>query len=106
MSIETKVSHFQDINLNTLRLLRQDLGTIVIDVREVWEFDEFNVGGVNIPLGEVHNRVGELTDFTTIFVVCANGSRSKVAAHFYGRTPTLAGKTVYQLKGGILEAED
>ena len=106
MSIKQSNTNYHDLDLNTLRSLRQNHGAIVVDVRENWEFEEFNEGGINIPLGEVHSRVAELTDFDTIFVVCANGSRSKVAAHFYGRTPTLAGKTVYHLKGGILEAED
>ncbi len=105
MNNKQSVVQYQDINMDIFTEMRSAKESVVVDVREGWEFDEFNIGGVNIPMGEVHSRVGELTDFQTIFVICANGSRSKVAAHFYGRTPILANSTVFHLKGGILEAE-
>lgn len=105
MTNKPSVVPYKDINLDVFAEVRNAANSVVVDVREGWEFEEFNLGGVNIPMGEVHSRVGELSNFQTIFVICANGSRSKVAAHFYGRTPILANSTVFHIKGGILEAD-
>ena len=80
--------------------------TLVVDVREPWEFEEFNIGGVNIPLADIRERREELFPFCRILVVCTNGTRSRVAAMDYCRTELLAEKQIFHLKGGILEVED
>lgn len=50
----------------------------IIDVREVFEFDEGHaVGAVNIPLGELGNRLDELPqNGEQFFVICRSGGRS------------------------------
>ncbi|MEZ4902845.1 MAG: rhodanese-like domain-containing protein [Spirosomataceae bacterium] len=77
----------------------------MVDAREPWEFEEFNIGGLNIPLAEIREHRDELLPFQQIVVVCTNGTRSRVAAKDYCRAETLLEKQIYHLKGGILEVE-
>lgn len=72
----------------------------LIDVREQIEYDERNLGGKLIPLGEVANKLNEI-DFTkTVVVHCRSGARSKKAIE---TIHSLRGaENIYNLEGGIL----
>ncbi|GAA4438266.1 hypothetical protein GCM10023091_18670 [Ravibacter arvi] len=96
---------YQDITLQEFRAMRSEAGAVAVDVREPWEFEEFNEGGVNIPLSEIRQRRSLLEPFETILVICSNGTRSRVAAMDYCRVPEWHSKRIFHLKGGILEAE-
>ena len=96
---------YTDISLPEMKQMQSLPGTVVVDVREPWEFDEFNEGGINIPLSTIRERRNQLEGYDTIIVICTNGTRSKVAAMDYCRVPTWADKTIHHLRGGILEAE-
>jgi len=96
---------YHDITLSEVEQLKITESVILVDVREDWEFEEFNIGGVNIPLAEIRQRRDALSPFNTIIVICTNGTRSKVAAKDYCRVKEWSAKTIYHLKGGILEAE-
>ena len=96
---------FTDISLPEMQRLRQEPGAVVVDVREPWEFEEFNEGGVNIPLSKIRENRQRLENHDPIIVICTNGTRSKVAAMDYCRVPAWAGKEIYHLKGGMLEVE-
>jgi rhodanese-related sulfurtransferase len=100
----TKKTYY-DITLPELKLLKEQPGIIVVDVREPWEFDEFNEGGINIPLAKIRERRAAIIHYTTIIVVCTNGVRSKVAAMDYCRVTTWEDKKILHLHGGILEVE-
>ena len=54
---------------------------VLIDVREPWENEEFNVGGQLIPIGSLMNRFHELDDHKNdeIVVYCRSGNRSGMA---------------------------
>jgi rhodanese-related sulfurtransferase len=94
-----------DIDLTELETLRQQPNALVIDVRDEWEFEEFNLGGLNVPLPDIRARQSELVDFDPLLVICTNGTRSRVAAKDFLRQPALRHKQVYHLRGGIIEAE-
>ena len=97
----------QDLNLPEVEaILEPKNGSILIDVREPWEFEEFNIGGLNIPLADIRQRRSELLPYQNIVVVCSNGTRSKVAAKDYCRAEELTNKAIFHLKGGILEVEE
>ncbi|MBK6905413.1 MAG: rhodanese-like domain-containing protein [Saprospirales bacterium] len=72
------------MNANQLRELIQQPDSIIIDVRETWEFQAGHVeGSFNMPLGEVPGRVKEFLDMQgPIILVCASGNRSGMAANF------------------------
>ncbi|GAB4045009.1 rhodanese-like domain-containing protein [Spirosoma litoris] len=94
---------YSDVSLAELKLLRQQPHTAVIDVRDEWEFDEFNIGGLNIPLPDIRTRKAELLPYDTLIVICTNGVRSRVAAKDILRQPELQNKTIYHLHGGFVE---
>jgi rhodanese-related sulfurtransferase len=95
---------YSDIDLDKARELSQQPGSVLVDVREAWEFEEFNEGGMNIPLAEIRQKRALLDPYSTIIVICTNGVRSKVAAMDYCRVPEWSNKTILHVKGGILEA--
>lgn len=97
---------YTDITLPDLDTLRQQPNTAVVDVRDAWEFDEFNLGGLNIPLPDIRARKAELLPYDSLIVICTNGVRSRVAAKDFLRQPELKSKTMYHLHGGIVEAVD
>lgn len=77
---------------------------IVIDVREVYEFDDFNIGGKLIPLGTLPAELDELESIKDqeIIVHCRSGARSAAAKDLMMRQ----GFThVRNLLGGILDWE-
>ncbi|GAB3954655.1 hypothetical protein GCM10028805_40500 [Spirosoma harenae] len=94
---------YTDINLTELEMLRQQPNTAVIDVRDEWEFDEFNIGGINIPLPDIRARKTELLPYHSLIVLCTNGARSRVAAKDFLRQPEFQDKSIYHLHGGIVE---
>ncbi|WP_372851579.1 ThiF family adenylyltransferase [Pedobacter sp.] len=51
----------------------------LIDVRETYEFEENNIGGINIPLYELNNRLDEVSLYKRIVFCCSLGKRSKIA---------------------------
>src|ERR1700677_2626545 len=71
----------------------------LLDVREPSEVTEWAYPiGINIPLGELPERVGELPQDVTIVAACHMGGRSAKAANFLGE----AGWTAENLTGGAL----
>lgn len=51
----------------------------LIDVREEWEFEENNIGGINIPLYDLISRNGEIGENRPLVLVCQTGKRSRMA---------------------------
>jgi len=72
----------------------------LIDVREEHEFDEANLNGKLIPMGEVIDRANEISKEKKVVVHCRSGKRSatviKALESQFGYT------NLYNLKGGIL----
>jgi rhodanese-related sulfurtransferase len=50
----------------------------IIDVREVYEYEEFNINAKNIPLGELPRRMDEVSTNKDeeIIIHCRSGARS------------------------------
>ncbi len=70
----------------------------VVDVREPDEFAAWSIPvAVNIPVGELAARIGEVPADREVVAVCASGSRSAVAAETLSR----AGRHVANLAGGM-----
>ncbi len=53
----------------------------ILDVREQYEYDDFNIGAKLIPLGELMNRSHEIDDWKSreVIVHCRSGMRSNMA---------------------------
>lgn len=69
---------------------------LLLDVREEWEHAAYNIGGINIPLGELLSRKGEVSNDMDCIVYCEKGIRSAIAiqrleAHGYNKLVNLDG---------------
>lgn len=92
-----------DISVIELRK-RLDAGEKInlIDVREQYEYDEFNLGGELIPLGTLPGKLEDLETLKDeeVIVHCRSGARSGTAKMFL----TQSGFTnVRNLIGGVLD---
>ena len=67
----------------TASLLQQQLNMpdppYLIDVREPWEVENYNIGGVCIPLSQIMQRVSEIPADIPVVVYCEKGIRSTIA---------------------------
>ena len=72
----------------------------LIDVREQHEFDEANLNGELIPMGEVMDRVSEISRDKQVVVHCRSGKRSATVINALESQHGFS--NLYNLKGGIL----
>jgi len=93
----------EDISVIKLKQ-RMDAGEAInlLDVRETFEFDEFNLNGKLIPLGELPGRLEEIEDWKDqeIIVHCRSGKRSATAQQFLLQSGF---QNVRNLIGGVLD---
>ncbi len=97
-----KINKNMDITIEELKE-RMDKGEQLnlIDVREEYEFDEFNIGATLIPLGELPDRLEEIEAWKDqeILIHCRSGARSGRAKEYL----TSEGYTnVRNVLGGML----
>jgi molybdopterin/thiamine biosynthesis adenylyltransferase/rhodanese-related sulfurtransferase len=79
-------------------LIENNVNTMLIDVREEYEFEEYNIGGINIPLYELAEELSTIEHGKHIIFLCQNGQRSKMAVQISRDQYT---GSVYSLKHGI-----
>jgi adenylyltransferase/sulfurtransferase len=72
----------------------------LIDVREEYEFEEANINGKLIPMGEVLERATEIPKDKKVVVHCRSGKRSATVINALEQQ--LGYTNLYNLKGGIL----
>ncbi|OQP55807.1 NADH oxidase [Niastella yeongjuensis] len=73
----------------------------LLDVREPHEREEFNIGGIHIPLGQVMMQADELENLKNqeVIVYCRSGNRSGQAAMIL---ETMGFANTKNLSGGML----
>lgn len=72
--------HMREIDIDQIASALED-GACVIDVRETGEYSAGHVpGAVNIPMGHLTSRLGELDRGAPVHLVCASGNRSTAMA--------------------------
>jgi rhodanese-related sulfurtransferase len=93
-----------DINMNKItpaelkEWLNDGKAFILIDVREAWERELFNIGGVHIPFEEVLNRREEIPADKETVLYCEKGIRSAIVIQ---RLQTMGFHNLYNLAGGM-----
>jgi len=94
-------NQYQNINASKLsQLLAKDNESIkLIDVRESYERDICHIGGLHIPLGELHEAIQQLAKDQAIIVYCKSGGRSAKACDSLIEAGFVK---VTNLEGGIL----
>lgn len=91
-----------EINVQELKAkLDNGEDVILIDVREVHEYEEANIGADLIPLGDLPTKIGDLEDkkASEIVVLCRTGNRSAMAQYLLKEAGF---EKVLNLKGGIV----
>ena len=71
----------------------------VLDVREPYEYEISNLNGLNIPLGQLENRLAEIPKDREVVVHCKSGARSKQAIVLLKKQGF---SKLLNLEGGIL----
>lgn len=82
----------------------------LVDVRETFEHDEFNIGGILLPLGEIRmgdtGKIDHLKD-EEVYLYCRSGNRSGQAAliletmGFSNLTNVVGGMLAWQENFGV-----
>ena len=73
------------INVDELkRIIGSTEDYILIDVREPYEHEEFNIGGRNLPMGDIMNWLPEFNTNgqTHAILYCKSGNRSMMVTAF------------------------
>jgi molybdopterin/thiamine biosynthesis adenylyltransferase/rhodanese-related sulfurtransferase len=71
----------------------------LIDVREPFEYEIANLGGLLIPMGELEERINEVPTNEKLVVMCKSGVRSAKACHLMHQ---MGWRNIFNLEGGIL----
>jgi adenylyltransferase/sulfurtransferase len=89
----------KDVSFEELSIHKEKYN--LLDVREDWERDKFNIGGQHIPIAELLLRVHEIYTDKVVVVYCKTGVRSARAIDILiqNNFPT----TLLNLKGGCFQ---
>lgn len=71
---------------------------LLIDIREDWEREIYNIGGIHIPLGELVSRTDEIPRDKEVVFYCEKGIRSVLAIQ---RLEGLGFQNLLNLSGGM-----
>jgi adenylyltransferase/sulfurtransferase len=78
----TAQDNTKEINMQDLEQWKKDqLNYQLVDLREPYEYEEYNIGGINIPLYSLNDHLDQLSSTQRIVCCCSSGKRSKIAMH-------------------------
>jgi adenylyltransferase/sulfurtransferase len=72
----------------------------IIDVREPFEFNAANIGGINIPLKTLEDQLNLISKTKSTIVLCRSGGRSRQATR---KLQSLGYTNMINLKGGLMK---
>ncbi|MGR3812372.1 rhodanese-like domain-containing protein [Jiulongibacter sp. NS-SX5] len=90
---------FEEVDLKRAQEILENPTATLVDIREVWEYHDFNIGGINIPAHMINEHIHKLDAFTDLIIACSNGTRSYILTRIFKKK--LPEKNVYHLEGGI-----
>ena len=76
---------------------------LLVDVREAWEREAYNIGGLHVPMGELAARAAELPHDKTVVLYCEKGIRSVIAMQ---RLEMMGFNNLINLAGGMKAWKD
>ncbi|MFO7929476.1 MAG: rhodanese-like domain-containing protein [Candidatus Humimicrobiaceae bacterium] len=98
---ETVPAEFQNISVEEAEDLINDHDIFLLDVRTEEEFSSGHIEeAINIPVGDLDQRLGKIPGNKKIIVYCRSGTRSRRAADILIDNGF---KQVYNMEGGIIE---
>lgn len=72
----------------------------LIDVREDYEYEQANLGGLHIPMATIGNNVAQIAKDKKVVIHCRSGKRSATVIRMLEQSFRL--DNLYNLQGGIL----
>lgn len=99
--MEWSLGNQPDTNMNGIsaQAFKQNLDAIaVLDIRTKREWDDFNVGGIHIPLDNLLARINEISPENSYTLICYNGTQSHIACQLLAAKGF---KNCRNLEGGI-----
>lgn len=90
----------QSINFETLNKWLESMEDIqLVDVREEYEYEAYNIGGLNIPADDLEDKIDTIDQTKKTVVVCQSGARSLIAIEIIkAKLPQIE---IYNLKEGL-----
>lgn len=73
----------------------------LIDIREDYEFEDFNLGGINIPMDDIFSSLDKIDKDKEVIFICNSGKRSAAIIHTLKRKLQL--DELYSVSGGVKE---
>jgi molybdopterin/thiamine biosynthesis adenylyltransferase/rhodanese-related sulfurtransferase len=90
----------KEISANELRQFQSNKEEfILIDVRESYEHELINIGGISVPLSEIQTRFYEIPRDKKVVMYCRMGSRSSEAIRYLQLHKNYS--NLFSLKGGL-----
>lgn len=80
--------------------MQSDKSLQLIDVREKFEFELDNIGGINVPMCEVSEKRSSAISGGKKVIVCRSGKRAEAVANMLEKEFNV--EEMYVLKGGLL----
>lgn len=78
--------------------LDSNADVLLIDIREDWERELFNIGGLHIPMGDIPAKLSEIPKDKEVVLYCEKGIRSTITIQ---RLETLGFRNLINLNGGM-----
>ncbi|MCD6063415.1 MAG: hypothetical protein K0R82_1326 [Flavipsychrobacter sp.] len=78
--------------------INEDKPFVLVDVREDWEHELYNIGGIHIPVGEILERRDEIPKEGDVVMYCEKGIRSTLVIQ---RLEQLGYNNLINLTGGM-----
>lgn len=83
----TKAAAYQEIGQEELQAWRdKEEPFLLIDVREAYEFEEYNIGGTHISLYDLKDKIADIPFQNRLVLCCTSGAKSRMAAKLIGKT--------------------
>lgn len=79
-------------------LIAGNIDIFLIDVREEWEHEHYNIGGLLLPMGELISRKSEIPKDKEVIFYCEKGIRSVIAIQ---RLEAMGYDNLVNLEGGM-----
>ena len=73
--------------------------TLLLDIREEYEFEDDHLDSLHIPMAEVKRRIEELKPYDYIILCCRSGKRAYAMNHTLNQL--LPSKEISYLEGGL-----
>lgn len=92
------MQHIDAILLN--EKLNSNDQILLIDIREIYEYNACNIGAKHIPMDEIKSHLDDIPKEKDVVLMCRSGKRAEAVANWL--TEDFSFSNLFVLEGGIL----